>query len=62
MKLDADVRAALDEAFENMPIPQSAEFQRRFKRLCENALISDQAEGEVRRVLELIVANTEEDS
>lgn len=62
MKLDADVHAALDEAFENMPAAQTEEFQRRFKRLCENALISNQADSEVRRVLELIVAEPTEDS
>jgi hypothetical protein len=62
MKLDADVRAALEDAFENMPVPQSEEFQRRFRKLCENALIANQAESEVRRVIDLLVVETEEES
>lgn len=61
MKLDPDMRAALEEAFLEMPVTQSAEFQRRFRKLCENALISNQAESEVRRVLELTVVEMEED-
>jgi hypothetical protein len=62
MKLDADLSAALEEAFGNMPVTQSAEFKRRFQKLCENALISNQVESEVRRVLELTIADDGEDA
>ncbi len=61
MKLDADVQAALDDAFEGMKVEQNDEFRRRFKKLCENALIANQGEGEVRRVLDLIAVDLEED-
>jgi hypothetical protein len=62
MKLDTDLAAALEEAFANMPVKQSAEFKRRFQKLCENALISNQVESEVRRVLELTIADDGEDA
>lgn len=54
MKLDGDLAAALDEAFAKLKPKQSEEFRRRFRKLCENALVSNHAESEVRRVLELV--------
>ena len=52
--MDPDLDAALEEAFAAAEIPQSEEFKRRFRRLVENAFISNHSESEVRRVLELV--------
>lgn len=59
MKLGGDLGAALEEAFAVLIPPQGEEFRRRFKRLCENALVSNHADSEVRRVLELVVVDVD---
>lgn len=62
MNLDADIEAALTQALDGMPLAQTEEFRRRFRRLCENALISNHNDSEVRRVLELVTVNVEGDA
>ncbi|WP_339158937.1 hypothetical protein [Methylobacterium bullatum] len=59
--MDQDLQAALKDAYEAMSPAQSDEFRRRFRRLCENALISNNNDSEVRRVLELVVVDLDED-
>lgn len=59
--MDQDLQAALEDAYEAMSPKQSEEFRRRFRRLCENALISNNNDSEVRRVLELVVVDLDED-
>lgn len=59
MSMDPDVEAALTSALDAMSPEQSAEFRRRFRKLCENALISNHNESEVRRVLELVTVDAE---
>lgn len=59
MSMDPDIEAALIVALDSMSPEQSEEFRRRFRKLCENALISNHADSEVRRVLELVTIDTE---
>jgi len=59
MSMDPDIEAALSVALNSMLPGQSEEFQRRFRKLCENALVSNHADSEVRRVLELVTIETE---
>lgn len=59
MSMDPDMMAALASALEGMSPEQSDEFRRRFTRLCENALISNHNDSEVRRVLQLIAVDAE---
>lgn len=59
--MDPDLDAALEEAFAATAAEQSEEFKRRFRKLINNALISNHADGEVRRVLELVQVDEGED-
>ncbi|TBF36993.1 hypothetical protein ELG88_18090 [Rhizobium leguminosarum] len=52
--MDPDLIKAMDEAFEAVAPGQSEEFRRRFRKLVENALVSNHGDSEVRRVLELV--------
>lgn len=61
MTMDTDLESALTEAFSKMSPPQGEEFQRRFRRLVENALLANHTDSEVRRVLELIDIDIEGD-
>ncbi|MBH0240006.1 bromodomain-containing protein [Methylobrevis albus] len=60
--MDPDIETALTVALDSMSPEPSEEFRRRFRKLCENALISNHAESEVRRVLELVTIDTEGES
>ncbi|MBW8298274.1 MAG: hypothetical protein K0M60_01580 [Hydrogenophaga sp.] len=59
--MDADLEAALEEAFAATAANQTEEFKRRFRRLVENALVSNHADSEVRRVLELVQVDEGDD-
>lgn len=59
MSMDPDIEAALTVALDGMSPEQTDEFRRRFRKLCENALISNHAYSEVRRVLELVTIEAE---
>jgi uncharacterized protein (DUF2236 family) len=59
MSMDPDIEAALTVALDGMSPEQTDEFRRRFRKLCENALISNHADSEVRRVLELVTIEAE---
>lgn len=54
MSMDADVEAAITAALNGTSPEQASEFRRRFRKLCENALVSNHNDSEVRRVLELV--------
>jgi hypothetical protein len=60
--MDPDMMAALESALDGMSPDQTDEFRRRFARLCENALISNHNDSEVRRVLQLITIDAEGDA
>jgi hypothetical protein len=54
MSMDPDLVVALEDAFNAVVPAQTEEFRRRFQKLVENALVSNHADSEVRRVLELV--------
>lgn len=54
MSMDPDLVVALEDAVNAVVPAQTEEFRRRFMKLIENALVSNHADSEVRRVLELV--------
>lgn len=62
MSLDPALEEALNDAFARLEPLQTDEFKRRFRRLVENALIANQTDPEIRRVLELVTITAEGDA